>query len=94
MLEDACQAHLAEWRAARSARWGNAGCFSFQDSKNLNSGEGGAILTDDAALVEACYTFHNNSRARATPGDNFSYRGTGAQPPADGVPGRAPAWRR
>ena len=54
-------------RAARSARSGKAGCFSFQASKNLNSGEGGAILTDDGAFVEACYAFHNNSRGRARP---------------------------
>src|SRR5207244_3540036 len=31
----------------------------------------------DAAFLETCYTFHNNSRTRATSGDNFSYRGTG-----------------
>ncbi len=77
VLEDACQAHLGEWKGRKVGTWGKAGCFSFQASKNLNSGEGGAIVTDDPAFVEACYTFHNNSRTRATSGDNFSYRGTG-----------------
>jgi perosamine synthetase len=77
VLEDACQAHLGEWKGRKVGTLGKAGCFSFQASKNLNSGEGGAILTDDAAFIEACYTFHNNSRTRATSGDNFSYRGTG-----------------
>jgi dTDP-4-amino-4,6-dideoxygalactose transaminase len=78
VLEDACQAHLGEWRGRKVGTLGKAGCFSFQASKNLNSGEGGAIVSDDAAFIEACYTFHNNSRTRATTGDNFSYRGTGS----------------
>jgi dTDP-4-amino-4,6-dideoxygalactose transaminase len=54
------------------------GCFSFQASKNLNSGEGGAILTDDEALLENCYRFHSNSRGRKNTGNDFSYRNTGA----------------
>jgi perosamine synthetase len=77
VLEDACQAHLGEWKGRKVGTLGQAGCFSFQASKNLNCGEGGAIVTDDAAFIETCYTFHNNSRTRATSGDNFSYRGTG-----------------
>jgi perosamine synthetase len=78
LVEDACQAHLAEWRGRKVGTYGKTGCFSFQASKNLNSGEGGAILTDDEALVETCYRFHNNSRGRRTTGDNFSYRNVGA----------------
>jgi perosamine synthetase len=78
VVEDACQAHLAEWRGRKVGTYGKAGCFSFQASKNLNSGEGGAILTDDDALLETCYRFHNNSRGRGNNGDDFSYRNTGA----------------
>jgi dTDP-4-amino-4,6-dideoxygalactose transaminase len=78
VIEDACQAHLAEWRGRKVGTHGKAGCFSFQASKNLNSGEGGAILTDDAALVETCYRFHNNGRGRRNTGDDFSYRNSGA----------------
>ena len=78
VVEDACQAHLAEWRGQKVGTYGRTGCFSFQASKNLNSGEGGAILTNDEALVEACYRFHNNSRGRRNTGDDFSYRNTGA----------------
>ena len=78
VVEDACQAHLAEWRARKVGTHGKAGCFSFQASKNLNSGEGGAILTDDDELVESCYRFHNNSRGRRNTGDDFSYRNIGA----------------
>ena len=72
VLEDACQAHLGEWRGRTLGTLGAAGCFSFQASKNLSSGEGGAILTDDDELAARCYAFHNNSRARrGSPGFDY-----------------------
>ncbi len=37
--------------------WGTAGCFSFQASKNLNSGEGGAVLTNNDETAEILYNF-------------------------------------
>jgi perosamine synthetase len=77
VIEDACQSHLAEWRGRRVGTLGATGCFSFQASKNLNSGEGGAVLTDDQALLEKCFAFHNNSRGRKTAGYDFSYMGSG-----------------
>lgn len=78
VIEDACQSHLAEWRGRRVGTFGTTGCFSFQASKNLNSGEGGAILTNDPALLEKCFAFHNNSRSRVTAGTtNFSYAAAG-----------------
>ncbi len=73
VLEDACQSHLAEWKGRKAGTLGKAGCFSFQASKNLNSGEGGAILSNDTQLLDACYAFHNNSRRRNTAGYDFSY---------------------
>jgi dTDP-4-amino-4,6-dideoxygalactose transaminase len=78
VVEDACQAHLAEWRGRKVGTYGRTGCFSFQASKNLNSGEGGAVLTSDDELIETCYRFHNNSRSRRNTGDDFSYRNIGA----------------
>jgi perosamine synthetase len=77
VVEDACQSHLAEWKGRKVGTYGRAGCFSFQASKNLNSGEGGALLTDDGELVETCYAFHNNSRGRRTTGADFSYQASG-----------------
>ena len=77
VIEDACQSHLAEWKRRRVGTFGKAGCFSFQASKNLNSGEGGAILTNDSDLVERCYTFHNNGRGRTTQGTDFNYGSPG-----------------
>jgi perosamine synthetase len=78
VIEDACQAHLSEWKGKKLGTYGKAGCFSFQASKNLNSGEGGAILTDDADLLEECYGFHNNGRSRKNTGsDVFRYNARG-----------------
>ena len=76
VIEDACQAHLAEWRHKKVSTLGNLGCFSFQASKNLNSGEGGAILTNDEGLYEYCLSFHNQGRGRYNSG--FGYVRNGA----------------
>lgn len=77
VLEDACQAHLAEWRGRHVGTYGVAGCFSFQASKNLNSGEGGAVITDDEDLRERCFAFHNNGSGFRSIGSNFTYTSTG-----------------
>jgi perosamine synthetase len=76
VVEDACQAHLAEWRGRKVSTLGALGCFSFQASKNLNSGEGGAILTNDTDLYSACRSFHNNGRGDT--GSGFGYVRNGA----------------
>jgi dTDP-4-amino-4,6-dideoxygalactose transaminase len=76
VIEDACQAHLAEWKGKKVGTIGSTGCFSFQVTKNLASGEGGAILTNDDDLIERCYAFHNNCRSRGTAGYNFTYLGS------------------
>jgi len=64
VLEDACQAHLAEWRGKKVGTLGAAGCFSFQASKNLNSGEGGAVLSNNDELMDFCRSFQNNGRGQ------------------------------
>lgn len=78
VIEDACQAHLAEWRGKKVGTLGLTGCFSFQASKNLNAGEGGAVCSSDADFIEKVYTYHTNGRARKTDGSDFSYRQMGA----------------
>lgn len=77
VIEDACQSHLAEWKGKRVGTIGTAGCFSFQVSKNLPSGEGGAITTHDEELAERCFAFQNNARPRRVVGLDFQYRGGG-----------------
>jgi dTDP-4-amino-4,6-dideoxygalactose transaminase len=76
VIEDACQAHLGEWRGRKVGTWGLAGCFSFQASKNLNSGEGGAVLTNNSEFADICSNFHNQGRARRKSDATFPYSGT------------------
>jgi dTDP-4-amino-4,6-dideoxygalactose transaminase len=78
LIEDACQSHLAEWKGRKAGTFGDAGCFSFQESKNLSSGEGGAILFKDETLLERAYAFHNNGSGRGRGGVMAQYAATGA----------------
>ncbi len=59
VVEDCCQAWLSEINHKKVGTFGNAGCFSFQNSKNMTIGEGGAIISDDEAYMDRCYSFHN-----------------------------------
>ena len=59
VIEDACQAWLAEINHKKVGTFGNAGCFSFQNSKNIPMGEGGAIVSDDDAFMDRCFSYHN-----------------------------------
>ncbi|MGV3640803.1 MAG: DegT/DnrJ/EryC1/StrS family aminotransferase [Adhaeribacter sp.] len=62
VVEDACQAHLAEWKGRKVGTFGLAGAFSFQASKNLNAAEGGAVTTNQEDFARTCYTFHNQGQ--------------------------------
>ncbi len=77
VIEDACQSHMAEWKGRKVGTYGAAGCFSFQASKNLNCGEGGAVLFNDEALRDRAYAFHNNGSGLRAIGNNFTYATAG-----------------
>jgi perosamine synthetase len=62
VIEDACQAWLAEWRGAKCGGLGDLGCFSFQNSKHITCGEGGAITGHDEALMDRVFSYHNCGR--------------------------------
>lgn len=59
VVEDACQSWLAEINHKQTGTIGNAGCYSFQNSKNIPIGEGGAIVSDDDEFMDRCYSYHN-----------------------------------
>ena len=64
VIEDACQAHLAEYQGKKLGTIGDLGCFSFQSSKTIACGEGGGIIGDDEQLMDNCYTVHNHGTSR------------------------------
>ena len=76
VIEDACQAWIAQWRGRNVGRLGDCGCFSFQATKNLNSGEGGAIISENEEFIERCYGFHTQGRMRKKYAE-FSYNMSG-----------------
>jgi dTDP-4-amino-4,6-dideoxygalactose transaminase len=59
VIEDACQAVGVTYRGRRVGTIGDAGAFSFNQYKNLNSGEGGAVLTDDDRLFTRARMYHD-----------------------------------
>jgi dTDP-4-amino-4,6-dideoxygalactose transaminase len=60
VIEDACQGHMAVINGKMLGTIGDVGCFSFQSSKIITSGEGGAIIGNDDELMDKCYTVHNH----------------------------------
>ena len=72
VFEDACQGHLGEWKGKKLGAVGKAGCFSFQVSKNLPSGEGGAVLTNDEILADRIYRSHYNCIGRKSGANDYT----------------------
>jgi len=61
VIEDACQAHGAEYKGKKVGAFGAAGCFSFYPAKNLGCyGEGGAVVTNDASIANMVRQFRNH----------------------------------
>ncbi len=63
IIEDAAQAHGAIHELGRAGSLGDAAAFSFQSSKNLSAGEGGAITTNNRELFIRADCIHNVGRA-------------------------------
>ena len=62
VIEDCAQAHGAEHNGHKVGSLGHVGAFSFQSSKNLTSGEGGCILTNDKDIRDRAYAFKDVGR--------------------------------
>lgn len=82
VIEDACQAHGAEYFSRKHNRWfkagsmGHAAGFSFYPGKNLGAcGEGGAITTNNAKIAQACKMLRDHGQAKKYYHDIEGYNG-------------------
>jgi dTDP-4-amino-4,6-dideoxygalactose transaminase len=82
VIEDACQAHGAEYFSKRENRWrtagsiGHAAAFSFYPGKNLGAcGEAGAITTNDAELARKCRLLRDHGQPAKYLHDIEGYNG-------------------
>jgi dTDP-4-amino-4,6-dideoxygalactose transaminase len=64
VIEDAAQSHLGAYKGRKMGTMGDLGCFSFQSSKTMACGEGGAITGNDEKLMDQCYTVMNHGTNR------------------------------
>jgi perosamine synthetase len=86
VIEDACQAVGATYQGRRAGSFG-VGCFSLYATKNMTTGEGGMVTTDDAAIAEMLRTMRNQGMRQryAYEMQGYNYRMTDLQA-ALGVP--------
>lgn len=62
LLEDAAQAHAAHYDGDPVGSFGDAGCFSFYATKNVTTGEGGAVVSDSREVLERAREFVDHGR--------------------------------
>ena len=85
LLEDCAQAIGASLKGRPSGSYGDIGIYSFQLNKNMTSGEGGLMVTEDEDLHKRCAALHDlgyarNSEGRLDPSDErYQYWGTGSR---------------
>ncbi len=62
IIEDACEAIGAEYNGQKVGTFGDCGVFAFYPNKQMTTGEGGAIVTDDGKIAQACRIMRNQGR--------------------------------
>ena len=72
VIEDCAHAHGGKWKGKGAGSMGDLGAFSFQSSKLITSGEGGAVITNTLEYMELVQSYINAGRASLT--DNFHRR--------------------
>jgi dTDP-4-amino-4,6-dideoxygalactose transaminase len=96
VIEDASQAHGAEYNGKKAGSLGDAGCFSFYPGKNLGAyGEAGAVVTNDTALADKIRMFRDHGQQKKYYHDMIGWNGR-----MDGIQGAVlsvklnylPAW--
>ena len=83
VVEDACQAHGAEYKGRRAGSIGNAGCFSFYPGKNLGAyGEAGGVTTNDHQLATKIKMLRDHGQSK-----KYSHAMIGVNSRMDGLQG-------
>jgi len=72
VIEDSAQAHGADIGGKKAGSWGLSGCFSFYPSKNMTTGEGGMITTNNKLFAENCRLIRNQGM-----GNQYQYKMVG-----------------
>jgi len=62
VIEDSCEALGSRYRSRPAGSLGDAGAFGFYPNKQITTGEGGMIVTDDAELAALCRSLRNQGR--------------------------------
>jgi perosamine synthetase len=74
IVEDACQAHGAEYRGRKVGSIGDLGCFSFYPTKNMSvGGDGGMVTTDDEELAQLVAKLRDCGRVSRYEHDVFGF---------------------
>ncbi|MCX6827236.1 MAG: DegT/DnrJ/EryC1/StrS family aminotransferase, partial [candidate division Zixibacteria bacterium] len=74
VIEDACQAHGAQFKGGPAGSFGLAGAFSFYPGKNLGAyGEGGAVVTSDLKLAKTIWKLRNHGSGEKYDHDIIGY---------------------
>lgn len=80
LIEDAAQAHGAEWAGRRAGSFGVAACFSFYPGKNLGAfGDAGAVVTSRPDLAEHVRTLANHGRSHGSSHYEHDFVGTNSR---------------
>jgi len=62
VIEDACQSHGAQYNKKKTGSFGDAGCFSFYPTKNMTTGEGGMVTTDNDMLASRIKAYRDHGQ--------------------------------
>ena len=74
IIEDACQAHGAEYKGKKVGSLGDVGCFSFYPTKNMTvGGDGGMTTTDDEEIVSKIKSIRDNGRKTKNEFDKLGF---------------------
>ena len=77
LVEDAAQAHGATVDGRPVGQFGDAACFSFYPTKNMTTGEGGMVVTDDPDVDAGVREFINHGRNPAPDAGGYEHRSVG-----------------